>query len=114
MNNTIFFSGLYLVGVLISAIAQVLLKKSADKKHESKIKEYMNVPTIVAYGMFFAATVCNLFAYKYISLSTGPVLGTIEYILVAIFGYFFLKEKVTRRKAIGLLIIFVGVIVFII
>ncbi|MBQ6486476.1 EamA family transporter [Candidatus Saccharibacteria bacterium] len=112
-SETLLFSGLYLFGVIISAIAQVLLKKSADKKHESKLKEYLNVPTMSAYFMFFLATVCNVFAYKYISLSVGPVLSMTEYIFVAVLSLVFLKEKIDKRKAIGLLIVFVGVAVFV-
>lgn len=112
-SELIIFSGLYLFGVIISAVAQVLLKKSADKKHESKIKEYLNLPTMTAYFMFFVATICNVFAYKHIALSYGPVLSMTEYIFVAILSLIFLKEKIDRRKAIGLLVVFIGVVVFV-
>ena len=84
MNNVLIYSGIYILGVIISAFAQVLLKKSADIKRENKIKEYLNFKTIFAYGIFFGATLCTVFAYKYVPLSMGPILGTTEYIFTAL------------------------------
>jgi len=112
MNKVLLFSGVYLLGVIISSIAQILLKKAADVKHESKIKEYLNFKTMFAYSIFFGATLCTVFAYKYVPLSMGPILGATEYIFVAILSYFFLKEKVSKRKLIGLITIVAGVLIF--
>lgn len=115
MNKVFLFSLLYIFGVIISAIAQVLLKKAANKNVEEKnstIKEYLNLRTIVAYGVFFGATLCTVFSYKYIPLAMGPILGASEYIFVAILGRFWLKEKITKQKMIGLIIIVIGIVVF--
>ena len=112
MNKVLLFSIIYVFGVLISAIAQLLLKKAADIKHDSKIKEYLNFKTIFAYSIFFLATLCSVFAYKYISLSYGPILGATEYIFVTVLSYIFLKEKIGKNKIIGLLLIIVGVVIF--
>ena len=87
MNKVLIYSGIYILGVIVSAVAQILLKKSADVKRENKLKEYLNFKTIFAYGIFFAATLCTVIAYKYVPLSMGPVLGTTEYIFVAILSY---------------------------
>ena len=97
---------------MISAFAQVLLKKSADTKKDSIIKEYLNVKTICSYSIFFIATLCSVFAYKYLPLSYGPILGTLEYIFVAVLSYIFLKEKIKKKKLIGLLIVLAGVFIY--
>ena len=97
MNNVLIYSGIYILGVIISAFAQVLLKKSADIKRENKIKEYLNFKTIFAYGIFFGATLCTVFAYKYVPLSMGPILGTTEYIFVALLSLWLLKEKISKK-----------------
>ena len=73
MNKTIIYALIYISGVLISAFAQVLLKKSADIKKDNIIKEYLNFKTICSYSIFFVATLCSVFAYKYLPLSYGPV-----------------------------------------
>lgn len=112
MSNTVLYSIIYIFGVLISAIAQVLLKKSADEKKENIIKEYLNVKTIIAYTIFFSATLCTVFAYKYVPLSFGPILESLQYIFVAALGYFLLKEKIKKKKLIGLIIIIIGVFIY--
>lgn len=112
MNKVVIYSGIYILGVIISALAQILLKKSASVERESKIKEYLNFKTIFAYTIFFGATLCTVWAYKYIPLSMGPILGTTEYIFVAILSYYLLKEKISKKKLIGLITIVFGVIIF--
>ena len=112
MNKVLIYSGIYILGVIVSALAQVLLKKSADIERESKIKEYLNFKTIFAYSVFFGATLCTVIAYKYVPLSMGPILGTTEYVFVAILSYYLLKEKISKRKLIGLITIVLGVLIF--
>ena len=103
---------LFLSAVFISSVSQIMLKKSANKTYESKLKEYMNPWVIIAYGLFFGATLVTVIAYKYIPLSLGPILESAGYFFVTILGMFFLKEKVGKKKALGLLIILAGIIVF--
>lgn len=112
MNKVLVFSGIYILGVIISALAQILLKKSADIERESKIKEYLNFKTLFAYAIFFGATLCSVFAYKYVPLSMGPILGATEYVFVALLSYFLLKEKISKKKLIGLITIILGVLIF--
>lgn len=112
MNKILIYSGIYVLGVIISALAQILLKKSANIERESKIKEYLNFKTMFAYAIFFGATMCSVLAYKYVPLSMGPVLGTTEYVFVAILSYYLLKEKISKKKLLGLIIITIGVLVF--
>lgn len=102
----------FLSAVFVSSVSQIMLKKSADKKYESKIQEYMNPRVIIAYGLFFCATAVNVVAYKYVPLSLGPVLEASGYFFVTVLGMIFLREKVGKKKALGLFIIFVGIIVF--
>ncbi len=105
------YSLLMLGGILISAVAQILLKKSSGREYESKIKEYLNPFVIISYSIFFIATFCSIFAYKEVPLSLGPILGAMEYIFVAVLSRVILKEKVSVKKAIGLAIIVAGVII---
>lgn len=112
MSKVFIYGLIYVTGVLISAFAQVLLKKSADTKKESIIKEYLNAKTICSYLIFFVATLCSVFAYKYLPLSYGPILGTLEYIFVAVLSCIFLKEKIKKKKLIGLLIVLMGVFIY--
>ena len=96
---------------MLSSSSQVILKKSANEKHESLIKEYLNVRVITAYAMFFASTIITVFAYKYVPLSLGPVLESCGYVFVAVLSYIFLKERLKRKQVIGLVLITVGVLI---
>ncbi len=141
----ILFCGVFLIGVVISACAQMMLKKSTKikanysifvygEKHFPKLAqklsnsnngvikflrrnkklfaEYLNPFTIFAYVIFITATFLTIFSYKVIPLSVGPILGATEYFFVAALSRIFLKEKLHFRKAIGLVIIFVGIVVY--
>ena len=61
-------------GTFISAVSQVILKKAALKKYDSRIKEYLNFPVMFAYTLFVLTTFMCIIAYRVIPLSFGPVL----------------------------------------
>ena len=42
----------------------------------------------------------------------GPILGTTEYVFVALLSYLLLKEKISKKKLIGLIVIIFGVLIF--
>lgn len=111
-EKIILFSCIFLLSVFISSVSQVVLKKSATKQHDSKLKEYMNLPVIVAYGLFFSASLLTVLAYKVVPLSLGPVLETTGYIWVSILGAIFLKEKMTKKKLLGMILIVIGILIF--
>lgn len=113
MNKTLLlYSFVMLFGTFISAVSQVLLKKAANKHYENAIKEYLNPYVIVAYGIFFLATLMNILAYKVIPLSMGPILEATSYIYVTIFGVSIFKEKINRKKILALTIIIIGIFVY--
>ena len=91
-----------LFSVFISSVSQILLKKAANRTYESPLKEYLNPLVIGAYGMFFCSVI----------LTMSPILESTGYIFVSVMGYFFLKEKFTKRKLAGFALILAGVIIF--
>lgn len=103
---------IFLCSVFISSVSQVLLKSSADRKHDNALLEYLNPKVIIAYGMFFLSTLITIIAYKYVPLSMGGILEASGYIFVAILSYIFLHEKISKKKMLGLGIILVGIAVF--
>lgn len=103
---------LFLCSVFISSVSQVLLKSSANQKYENKLKEYLNPRVLGSYLLFFGATLTTVMAYRYVPLSLGGILESIGYIFVAILSYVFLREKISKSKMIGLVMILIGVMVF--
>lgn len=113
MNRTsVLYSIVLLVGVFISAVSQVLLKKASMKHYESTVKEYLNPLVVLAYSMFFGTTFLSIIAYKGIPLSMGPVLEATGYIYVTIFGVKIFGEKMNRKKLVGLFLIISGIIIY--
>jgi len=106
------YIALFLFSVFISSVSQIMLKTSANIKYKRWIDEYLNPKVIVAYGLFFASSLLTVFAYKYVPLSMGPILEATGYVFVSVLGYFVLKEKIGKRKIIGLIIIISGIMIF--
>ena len=112
MSNLVLFMGISVLGVFISSVAQILLKKSAEKSYPNRIREYLNVRVIVGYIIFFAATLCAVYAYKVIPLSYGPILESTGYIFVAVLSWIFIKERISLRKGVGIAIIIIGIVIY--
>ena len=84
-RQLVLYASIMLLGVFISSVAQVLLKKAAQKKYNSVVEEYLNLPVITAYAIFFGATFLSIYAYKVVPLSMGPILEATGYLYVTIF-----------------------------
>ncbi len=110
MNENVLYTSLFILGLLLSAISHVPMKMSAQKKHKNKLAEYLNFQVIFAYFLCGMTTVCTVIAYKKVPLSVGGVLSTLEYIFVALVGVLFFKEKVNKRKFVGLCLIVLGAV----
>lgn len=111
-KTVVMYSCVLLFGVFISAISQVILKKSAMRKYDSVIKEYLNFSVIFAYSIFVISTFLSIIAYKGIPLSMGPVLEATSYIYVTFFGVKIFGEKINKKKIISLVMIIGGIIVY--
>ena len=111
-NELAIYSLILICGTLVSAISQIMLKKSAQKEYPSKLKEYLNPLVIIAYGLFFGTTFISMYALKVVPLSMAPILEASGYIFVAILSYIFLKEKMTKRQFLGTGLIIVGIIIY--
>ncbi len=106
------YIGIWMFSVLISSFSQVLLKIAANKKYDSRIKEYLNPIVITAYGIFFLSTLLTMYALKYVPLTMSPVIESASYIFVPVFGVLMLKEKISRRRLLGMGIMLAGMLVF--
>lgn len=105
------YLAVYLISVLIASVSQILLKIGADRQYESRIREYLNGPVILGYGLMGVSMLAGMIAYKGVPLSLGPVIESLGYVFVAMLGWLFLKEKIGRRKIFGMMLIIVGIMV---
>ena len=102
----------WIISVFISSIAQVMLKVEANRKHESRVREYLNPMVITAYAIFFLSTFLTMYALKKVPLTYSPIIEPLSYIFVPVIGVLVLKEKISRRRILGIAIMFVGIVIF--
>ena len=98
--------------VFVSSVSQTLLKKASMKERGSFLQEYLNLPVILAYGMFFGSTLLTMLAYKKLPLSMSPAFESSSYLFVTLFGVTIFQEKVGKRKLLALLLILAGILIF--
>lgn len=111
-HELLLYAGISLLGVFISAISQVMLKKAAQREYPTKIQEYLNPLVITAYIIFFGTTLLSVVAYKVVPLSMGPILESTGYIYAMLFGVLFFHERADRRRLLGLALILLGIAVY--
>ena len=111
-NELLLYSLFYVSAVFLSAVSQIMLKLSARKKYGSRIREYLNPLVIVSYGLFFGCTLITMLAYRKVPLSLGQILESSGYIFVTVLGTTILKERLSRKKMIGMAVILLGIFIF--
>ena len=103
---------LALLSVTIASFSQVMLKLGAGKTYTSKIREYLNFYVITGYGMLFISMVLTIVVYSRLSYLSVPVVEAVGYVLVPVLSYFIFKEKLSKRKVLGILFILLGIVIY--
>lgn len=111
-----FFKNPYLIvmlcGVCIASLSQILLKISAGKKHGNVIKEYVNPLVIGGYAMLVVSMFLGIICYKHMDYMQVVILEPIGYIVVMFLSRLIFKERITKRKVGGMLLILAGIVIF--
>lgn len=112
MNEVMLYSFIMIISTLISAVSQIMLKKSAQNEYSLKIREYLNTLVIVAYMLFFGTTLLSMYALRIIPLSMVPILEASGYIFIAVLSRIFLKENMTKKQLYGTFLIIAGMSIY--
>ena len=108
-----FWYGLVVAGIFLSACSQLLLKKSADQEHKNFIRSMMNWRVIVAYLIFFGSLFINITAMsKGVNLKDMPILESLGYIFVPVLSLCVLREQISKRTIVSMILILIGIIMF--
>ena len=102
----------YIIAVFIASIGNVLLKISANQKYSRLLKEYTNRYFIIGTILFWLALIISLYAFSIIPLSMGVILDSTIYIFVPILSKIILKENLSFRNFVGMVIIVIGIGIF--
>lgn len=101
-----------LISIFIASCSQIILKRSANKKYDKLIYEYMNIKVIIGYSLMVLSTIITIISLKGLQYKYVPVMESFGYIFVLILSYIFLNEKITLRKIVGNIIIIIGIVIF--
>ena len=101
-----------IISVVIASFAQILLKKSAEKTYTSPIREYLNAYVIFGYGLMFLSMFMTIMSYGGLDFTNVPVIESLGYIVVMFLSYLFFKEKITKKKLLGMAVIMAGIFVY--
>lgn len=101
-----------IASVMVASFAQVLLKKSAEKTYASPLREYLNLYVICGYGLMFLSMFMTITSYKGLDFTNVSVIESLGYVMVMFLGYVFFKEKITKRKLLGMVIILTGIFIY--
>lgn len=112
MDDFLYSIIIMIIAVFIASVSQVMLKKSALQKHNTKLSEYFNTLVLGAYFLFVVTTLMSIFALKVLPLSMGVILDSSSYIFVTLLSRYFFGERINRQKIIGLLVIVGGIFTF--
>ncbi len=96
-------------GVFVASLAQILLKKSAEKNYGNLFQEYINIKVICAYSMMLLSTLCTVYAFQIIPISFAMLLDATGYIFVTFYGYCFFKEQLSLKRIFALCLIISGI-----
>lgn len=111
MNEYMYWILMFL-SVFVASFSQILLKKGAQNKYESVIKEYLNPYVISGYTLMMLTTVLTVLAYKGLDYKNGPVIESLGYVLIMVLSYLFFREKITLKKVLGNGLVILGIIIF--
>ncbi len=100
------------LSVVVASVSQVLLKKSALKKYDNVIKEYLNPYVIGGYGLLFGSMLLTVYAYSGMDYKNGPVIESLGNVFVLVLGYFVFRERISFRKILGIASIMAGIVIF--
>ncbi len=103
-----------ILGAFVTALSQILLKQQANITEEEKsgfFAKFLNPRVILSYALLFSTLVINQVALIYVPVSVMPCITATSFVWVFVLSILILKEHVSRRRAIGVAIIILGVII---
>lgn len=106
------FIACMLLSVAIASVSQVLLKKSALRRHSSVLREYLNPYVIGGYGLLVLSMLLTVYAYSGMDYKNGPVIEALGNVLVLVLSFLFFRERISVRKLLGIAFIMAGMLVF--
>lgn len=100
---------IYLIpGTIFGGYGSLYLKKGANKLTFELEKWKDNLELVLGVFLYGVSTIFYLFALPYGELSIIYPLTSLSYIYISILSTYYLNEKMTKNKWIGIILIIIG------
>lgn len=93
---------------LIGSIASLFLKKASDSYGIKTMLLNMNL--YVGGGLYFLAAIINIWVLRYLDYSVVLPLTSLTYMWTMFLSCLILKEKISKRKIAGVILILIGAV----
>lgn len=97
-----------LIMTLLGAMASLFLKKASGS--DGLIAIIKNVNLYVGAILYLISAIFNIWILRYLDYSVVLPLTSLTYIWTMLFSYMILKEKLTSKKILGVVLILIGAI----
>jgi drug/metabolite transporter (DMT)-like permease len=105
---------LALTSVLLSSLAQLLLKQAANTSvtRQDVRLAWLNPLAMLGYGMLLTSVLTSAYVLRYLGIGVSTSLTALAYPLVALLSRTVFKETIQRRQWLGMSCVCLGVLVF--
>lgn len=104
----ILYFGALLVMTFVGSVASLFLKKASDAGGIVLLIKSVNL--YVGGLLYLTSAIINIWILKILDYSVVLPLTSLTYVWTMVLSYLILKEKITRKKIIGVILILFGAI----
>lgn len=97
-----------LIMTMLGSVASLFLKKASGT--EGIFAMLKNVNLYIGGFLYLASAVLNIWILRYLDYSVVLPLTSLTYIWTMVLSYLILKEKITKKKIGGVMLILIGAI----
>ena len=92
----------------LGAVASLFLKKASSSKSILDLIKNKNI--YIGGFLYLSSAILNIYLLKLLEYSVVLPMTSITYIWTMVLSYFILKEKISKKKIIGVISIILGVV----
>ena len=97
-----------LIMTLMGSVASLFLKRASSSDDIKSMLLNMNL--YVGGGLYFLSAIINIWILRYLDYSVVLPLTSLTYVWTMFLSYLILKERITKRKVAGVILILIGAV----
>ena len=95
-------------GTMLGAAASMFFKQASEK--EQMIKAFLDLRLYIGGFLYLASALVDIYVLRFLDYSAALPFTAVTYIWTMLLAYFFLKEKISKKKILGVGMILLGAV----